>query len=269
MRFYLIFFFFIPVFAFAQPGNLTILAESGEKFILFLDDIRQNEKPVSVIKVEALNSPFYSVRIKFSDSSLKSIDKKNITIVDVNEVLMDAVYHLKSEKPGKPKLQLYSMTPVNQAEIIKDAFIIRAGIPKPVEPAINPGKIVVDRAKGLQKEVGVPAAIKPDSPKSAAVKKCNGWPLAKEDFDKLKLLVAEARNESAKLKAAKNIAAGNCLLVSQILQICSLFLSEVAKLEFAEYVFQYTLDRQNFSRLKELFKEPSLRAKIDNISVQR
>ena len=138
-----------------------------------------------------------------------------------------------------------------------------------MEPTDISAKIVVDTDKGLQKEVDVPPAVKPDSHKSTAVKKCNGWPLVKDDFDKLKLQVAEARNESAKLKAAKNIAAGNCLLVSQILQICSLFPSEVAKLEFAEYVYQYTLDRQNFSRLKELFKESSLRSKIDNISVQR
>ncbi|HEY4797453.1 MAG TPA: caspase family protein [Bacteroidia bacterium] len=57
--------------SFAQRSNLIFFTENGETFTLMLNGITYNNSPQSNVKAEQLNGGTYSVRITFSDASVK------------------------------------------------------------------------------------------------------------------------------------------------------------------------------------------------------
>lgn len=101
--------------------------------------------------------------------------------------------------------------------------------------------------------------IKSNPPPSSEVlpplKKCNDWPMMKEEFQKIKLQVSEFREESSRLEKAKALSSSNCLLVSQVAEIAGLFVKEPARLQFVKHAYSFTIDRPNYNRLKKLFTE--------------
>ena len=59
---------FLSMFSIAQnTSNLIVFSEDGLKFYLILNGIRQNETPVTNVKVVDLNQPYYSAKINFHD----------------------------------------------------------------------------------------------------------------------------------------------------------------------------------------------------------
>ncbi len=57
----------------------------------------------------------------------------------------------------------------------------------------------------------------------------------------------------AMLSVAQSVAATNCLLVSQVAEIMSLFAFEDYKLEFARFAYDHTIDRENYYTLSNRF----------------
>jgi hypothetical protein len=80
-------------------------------------------------------------------------------------------------------------------------------------------------------------------------KKCDGWPMAKSDLAAAKKAIEEAGKDEAKLTAAQQIIASNCLLSSQVAEFCSLFTTEKSKLAFAKYAYKFTIDRKNYAEV--------------------
>lgn len=88
-------------------------------------------------------------------------------------------------------------------------------------------------------------------------KKCNDWPMMKSDYLKAKALVETGKNDKQRLEKAKKMAESNCLLVSQISDMCGLFSDDNQKLEFVKYAYGFTIDRNNYARLEKLFSNKS------------
>ena len=101
----------------------------------------------------------------------------------------------------------------------------------------------------------VQAATKPVGEPERPLKKCNDWPMMKEEFQKIKLSVMEVKDETLRLKKAKSMSSDNCLLVSQVSEVAVLFTRETTKLDFVKFAYASTIDRPNFDRLKKLFAD--------------
>jgi hypothetical protein len=79
----------------------------------------------------------------------------------------------------------------------------------------------------------------------------------KEEFQKIRQQVIEAKDESARLAKAKAVSAANCLLVSQVGELATELSTDAKKLEFVTYAYSATIDRPNFERLAKIFSDAS------------
>lgn len=87
-------------------------------------------------------------------------------------------------------------------------------------------------------------------------KKCNDWPMMKADFQKARQVVEEAKNDKQRLVKAREMATAHCLLVSQISDVSTLITDEKMKLDFVQYAYGFTIDKNNYQRLEKLFTAP-------------
>lgn len=126
-------------------------------------------------------------------------------------------------------------------------------------------KIKID-SPGSQAESKSEKDIKSKTKKTNAVasdRKCNDWPMMTQEFEKAKKPIQDATSDDKRLLRAKEMSAVNCLLVSQISQVASLFSTEKAKLDYVTSAYYATIDKPNFSRLRKLFKEESIIKQFD------
>jgi hypothetical protein len=96
---------------FFPTGNLTIFSEDGDKFFLVLNGERQNNVPMTNLRVEDLNQPYFSARIIFEDKNLPDISRNMLAITDADGRYMDVTYRIRKDKSGRPNLRFFSMTP--------------------------------------------------------------------------------------------------------------------------------------------------------------
>ena len=119
--------------------------------------------------------------------------------------------------------------------------------------------------KQTTKPIIQPAGVKPVPHPQTPLKKCTGWPVAKDDFDKAKTVVFAANSEDLKLKEAKTVAAANCLMVSQVSELAELLKSENARISFIKFAYAFTIDRQNYSKLKLSLKDVKNQSAVDEL----
>ena len=90
--------------SFAQgQGDLTIYSNTGDKFYVILNGIRQNDKPETNVKVTGLENPWYSCKIISASNNFEI--EKNVPIK--SDTLM--TYRIIGKK-GKYKLKFYTET---------------------------------------------------------------------------------------------------------------------------------------------------------------
>ena len=98
----------------SPTGNLTIFSEDGSKFFLELNGERYNDEPQTNVRIEELPNPYYSCKIVFADAGKPELVKKNLMIADVDGIMQDVTYRIKTNKQGKRSLSFYSFVPAQQ-----------------------------------------------------------------------------------------------------------------------------------------------------------
>ena len=113
----LLFSLFISIISFAQTtSNLIVFSEDGLKFYLILNGIRQNEVPVTNVKVKDLNQPYYSAKIIFEDKTHPDLDKKYLATVDQeSNSPLEVTYKIKKNNKNVNVLRFFSQVPIAQA----------------------------------------------------------------------------------------------------------------------------------------------------------
>jgi hypothetical protein len=107
---------FLPTYLFAQEqatGNLTVFSEEGDRFFLYLNGEKQNDKAQSTIRIKDLAQLSYLVKIEFENNRYASISKSNVFISDGDDNMMEAAYKI-SRRSGVPKLKFYSMNTIKK-----------------------------------------------------------------------------------------------------------------------------------------------------------
>lgn len=85
--------------AFAQKSSLSFFTQEGEKFYVILNGTRQNDKPMSNVKLTDLELPNYKAKIIFENPALGSIDK-NLYTRDADGNYSETVYNIRKDKKG-------------------------------------------------------------------------------------------------------------------------------------------------------------------------
>lgn len=122
---------------FGQGSNLTVFSDDGERFYLILNGIRQNEKPETNIRVQALTNPYYSARIIFEKKGIAEIEKKMLPVQDqLNPGPQEVTYKIKKNKDATFSLKFFSAVPLDQAPPLPPNVTVVQYNTEPM-PAIN------------------------------------------------------------------------------------------------------------------------------------
>ena len=94
----------------SQTATVTVFSQDGEKFWVIMNGVKQNETPMTNVKVTGLSSPNYRLKIIFDDEKIAAIDK-DIMTKNYDDVLCDQAYVIKKDKKGKHIMRLNSFEP--------------------------------------------------------------------------------------------------------------------------------------------------------------
>jgi len=92
----------------------------------------------------------------------------------------------------------------------------------------------------------------------------NEWPMWKVDYANAKKDIEEAKTDQIKLEKAKALVNKNCLSSDQVAEIGALFLMENAKLDFAKFAFNHTIDIRNYQKVNGIFNTPNSKKALNN-----
>lgn len=109
---------FIGSMTFAQGmGDITVYSNTGDKFYVVLNGVRQNDKPQTNVKVTGLTNPFYECKIVSANNNFtidKNIAVKYDTLITYRVVA----------KKGKYKLRYYTATPLGTTTSVPDQTVV-------------------------------------------------------------------------------------------------------------------------------------------------
>lgn len=281
MKYFFLLAFLLPLMTQAQfqsYGNLTIFSEDGDKFYLILNGEKQNEEPQTNMRVEELPQPYYSARILFEDKSLAPITKNNLMITDADGVFMDVTYKIRRDKTNKPKLNYFSMIPVQQNFMPPSGMYVRHfGQPSPQSGGVRQTTTTTTTTNTMGAQVNLPGVNMnvtisdptlaqttttqttvihhdDDPPVQPAPRGCSGSrAMSSTDFSAAKNTIDESSFDETKLSTAKSIVSSNCLTSDQIVQVCQMFSFEDNKLDFAKFAYRYCTDPRNYFKVNNVF----------------
>jgi hypothetical protein len=102
---------FVALSAVAQPiSDLVVYTTEPDPFYLILNGIKQNDEPMTNVRVTDLNQPVYDARILFESGTIR-IDKK----IYFAEPGMEYVYKVKEKKNGELTLRIQSATALSSS----------------------------------------------------------------------------------------------------------------------------------------------------------
>lgn len=267
-------------------GHLTVFSEEGDKFFLILNGERQNDKAQTNMRVEDLTQPQYSTKIIFEDQTLGEVSK-TLFLNDANGVLMDVTYKIKRDKNGKPKLGAlpFSAVPVRQGFVApSNTYVVHSGAPVQTTTVTTPATTVTQTTTtttgntagasvtlgglGVNVTINDPllnettttrttttrtTTASTQTPPPAQVGCPGAYPMANGDFASALSTIKNQSFADSQLKTAKQIAGGNCLSASQIVEICNVFGFEETKLDFAKYAFDHCTEPRNYFKVNNVF----------------
>ena len=295
----LLFIAFMPLFSLAQGSSLTIFSEDGDKFILYLNGVQQNNVSQTNLRLDGLTQPHYKAKIVFDDKAKGNVDK-NIQVVDpATSAPADIVYKIKN-KDGEMKLRYYSAQPVQPNYVPPaDVHVVHYGQPDVVTTTTqttvtttggntgNGGVSFGLNGGGVNINVNVPdpgmnggvtqttttttttssssSAYSQQEPVAQPVQPAGcQYPMDWNSFKSAKQTVEKATFEDTKLSSAKAILASNCFSCDQVAQICQLFGFEDTKLKFAKFAYPKTTDQGNYFKVANVFTFDASKEELNN-----
>lgn len=109
---------FIGSITFSQGmGDVTIYSNTGNKFYVVLNGIRQNNAPETNVKVTGLTNQWYECKIMSANNNF-TIDKKIMVKYDT------LITYRIVEKKGKYKMRFFSETPLGTATAQPDQTVV-------------------------------------------------------------------------------------------------------------------------------------------------
>lgn len=257
-----------------RKGALSVIADEGDNFFLYIGTQQINTVAQSKIRVEGLEQLYYPVRIVFANSKIGSIQKSNLSVSDGDDNLMDVTYKV-TRSSNASRLRFYSMNPVRpSASVVPGTYVYSWGSqtrPVFVEPQprkVRPAELVVVAVEPTPEKQPEPA--EPPKPvvadaaiaapeKSNFIREpdnwtcSNEWPMWKLDFQQVKTKMTAMKSVAEKMTQTDQVIANNCLNTDQVVELARLFESESDRLTWVKKAFPRTIDYKNYNRAASLF----------------
>ncbi len=289
---------------FAQnTSSLTIFSEDNQGFYLFLNGIRQNQKPEINITVDYLEKDYYDTKIVFANKSIPSIKKSFLNVISQDEKKGNVTYKIKKNRKGKLILRYYSFTPFKDYKPATEnvTIIHHNSAPMPnIDYSITTTQTTTTSSNGEHIDVGVNIGgvnmgmnvnINDNlgnvttqtttttttttsgnliSNDLSSTNEVDCYTLNNADYRQALESIKSKSFSETKLSLAKQIVKRNCLTATQIKKITALFTFEDTKLTFAKYAYPFCYNPENYWKLSDVFTfESSMEELNEFIDSQR
>lgn len=208
---------------------LTIFSEQGEKFLLIINGVKQNNYADSRIRIEGLPQVTNDIQIIFDDNATPSISKR-ITFVDpVEGKAVNLTMRLERDRNGRPRLAFHKLTSLEREyRGERGEYIMHYGADAGHTP----------------RQVNTTPPPPPPPPMPT--------PMDGQSFAAAKQAIKGTSWDDTKLSTAQSIANNNYFTTDQVIEICRLFTWDESKLAFAKYAFKKTLDNNNYFKVNSV-----------------
>ncbi|MEO9532782.1 MAG: DUF4476 domain-containing protein [Crocinitomicaceae bacterium] len=129
MKHFILFFALLTAgLSFSQgQGGVTVYSNTGDKFYVILNGVRQNDKPETNVKVTGLTNPYYSCKIISANNNFEL--EKNI-VVKYDTLITYRII----EKKGKFKLRFFTEASLGTTTAQKDQTVVAYHATETVTP---------------------------------------------------------------------------------------------------------------------------------------
>jgi hypothetical protein len=110
-------------FAFAQNSSITVFSPDGDRLYVVLDGIRQNDTPLTNVKITDLDRPNYVVKVIFENAMMEDIDQ-NVMLQDYDGNSLEVVYSIRLNKKGVLDMRVSSFNEV-QTRPTKEENVVK------------------------------------------------------------------------------------------------------------------------------------------------
>ena len=119
--------------SFAQgQGDVTVYSNTGDKFYVILNGVRQNDKPQTNVKVTGLTNPYYSCKIISANNNFQ-IEKNVIVKPDT------LITYQILEKKGKYTLRYFTEASLGTSTAQSDQTVVAYHATENVAPTTSTG----------------------------------------------------------------------------------------------------------------------------------
>jgi hypothetical protein len=270
-----------------SQNDLVVFSKGQEKFLIFVNGVRQNNELSSNVRVTRIIHPKVQVRIKFENASFPEVVQTVFFLWNGEEKRnWEFVYQLKKNKSGKWILTPFSAAPLNGIvepvypagqSIIPyhdDEWIYHPPAPtSSTQPGNTPlnqtvttttvisGSGTQPQQGGVVINIGVPNSQPTQTTiTSTTISSSNPGAntvpclLSDNRFAELKKSISSKNFDNSRLEIAKQAAITKCLKSSQIRDIMKLFSFENTRLEFAKFAYNKTIDKENYFLVNDAFQ---------------
>ncbi len=295
----LLFIALFPLLSFAQGSALTIFSEDGDKFILYLNGVQQNNASQVNLRMEGLTQQFYKAKIVFDDKSKAPIEKSVPVTNPGTTEPADIVYKIKN-KDGEMKLRYFSAQPVQPNYTPPaDVHTVHYGQPDQVTTTTTQTTVTTTGANtgnggvsigtnlgngGVSFNMNVndpninstvtqttstqtttsSSSSYSDNMQPATTGNVCQYPMDGNSFNSAKQTISQASFEDTKLSTAQSILASNCVSTDQVVVLCNLFTFEDNKLKFAKLAYAKTTDKANYFKVANAFTFDASKNELNN-----
>ncbi len=259
-----------------RVAHATIYSEDHHKFTVYLNNEKKNEVPQENVRIINLTQLYFKLRIEFEDASLAPIERKLFQVQNAQGNPVDATFKITANKKGELGLHWVSqMDNPSYIETNKPTVIVVQGatvqhtttqtVAEPSGVRMNfgvpGGNISINTGAGnTNTEKTTTTAVIANG--GASTLPCSNV-LGEADFNEVLKNIAARSTDEGKVLSAKQIISSNCFTVVMVKRVMQLFASEDKKLEIATYAYLHTIDKGNYYKLNNEFKDEK---KIDALN---
>lgn len=212
----------------AEAGSaLTVFSETGDRFFLIINGVKQNRYADTRIRVEGMPEVTNDIQIIFDDNRTPAITKRINFMDPLEGRAVNLTLRLTRERNGYPRLAFHKLTSLERN--------YRA----------EQGEYVMSYGNDRQ-----PQQVNPNTPPPPPPAPL---PMDMQSFATAKQAIKGSSFDDTRLSTAKTIANNNYFTVDQVIEICKLFSFSDRKLEFAKYAYNRTVDNMNYYRVGNVF----------------
>jgi len=288
-------------------ANLTIFSEDGAKFYLELNGERYNDVAQTNVRIEELPNPYYSCKVVFEDPAIPFLVKKTLDVADMDGVMQDVTYRIKTNKQGKRSLNFYSNIPVEQN------FIRPANTPvyqygRPNHMIVDASGIVVTEQVTVQQTMATPGigmnvnmggmevnvnmpvmGMETTTMTTTTTTSSGGYvsdnrhdehdddrghggcrrAMESRDFEDAKATISASPFDDTRLSLAKQIVSGNCVNATQVMAMMKLFSFEESRLDFAKHAYGFCMEKNNYFKVVNAFTFDSSKSELNEYIQQQ